>query len=184
MAGGAAVNRGPHTGSGSEAAVSDLSGPQRKSLLSNLDFGELVRLNLPPATGVDEYALFDKDDALAVHGSQPSFTRSFDPDVVRKLIDLFTALNAPAVSTADAGLDSITINDTKYTVSGPRGGQHPLELATLHSDKHVFFVTNTATLLVIVQAAPGADVKQKTNEKEGLWAAVRSFTFALTEKGL
>lgn len=48
------------------------------------------------------------------------------------MIDLFLALNAPA---APAGANEITLAGTKYTVSGPRGAQFPLELAVLHSEK-------------------------------------------------
>ena len=62
MAGGGAVNRGPHTGSGTEASSLDLNGPQRKSLLSNFDFSEIAKLQIPPASGIADYAIFDRDD--------------------------------------------------------------------------------------------------------------------------
>ncbi|PWY98344.1 hypothetical protein BCV70DRAFT_193889 [Testicularia cyperi] len=192
MAGGGAVNRGPHTGSGTEAAASDLNGPQRKSKLSDFDFSEIARLQIPPAAGIANYAVFDKDDALAVHGSLPTFTKSFQPDEVRELIDIFAQASAPAVSQAELRENSkqITLAGTQYVVSGPRGAQHPVEIATLHAEdgesgkRDVLFAAPTATLLLVFQAAEGANTEEKTDAKEGLWAAVRSFAFALSEKGL
>ena len=191
MAGGGAVNRGPHTGSGTEAASSDLNGPQRASLLSNYDFAELARLQIPPASGIAEYAIFDRDDALAVHGSQPSFTKSFDPEQVRALVDVFTQATAPSVTASELKESSreIEIAGKKFSISGPRGGQYPLEVATLHEQGkddggEVYFVAPTATLLLVFKTAPGADVQHQSSEKQGVWTAIRSFAFALSEKGL
>ncbi|TKY84653.1 hypothetical protein EX895_006555 [Sporisorium graminicola] len=189
MAGGAAVNRGPHTGSGTEAAAADLNAPQRKSLLSNYDFGELAKLQLPPASGIAEYAIFDRDDALAVHGSQPSFTKSFDPDEVRELIDVFVQATAPSVTEDELKKSSrqIELAGKTFNISGPRGGQYPLQVATLHEQGEggeVYFVAPTATLLLVVKTAPGADVDYQSSEKQGVWTAIRSFAFALSEKGL
>lgn len=192
MAGGSDVNRGPHTGSGTEAAVADLNGPQRKSILSNLDFGEIARLQIPPASGIADYAIFDRDDALAVHGSQPSFTKSFDPSEVRELVDLFVQLSAPAVDADQLKKDNkaMKLGGKEFTISGPRGGMYPLEVATLHEkgkaegEGEVYFAAPTATLLLLFKAGQGANVQERTNEKQGVWTSIRSFAFALTEKGL
>lgn len=192
MAGGSDVNRGPHTGSGTEASLSDLNGPQRKSLLSNLDFSEIARLQIPPASGIADYAIFDSSDALAVHGSVPSFTKSFEPSSVRELIDVFTQATAPSVTEKQLKKNTkeIELQGKKFTISGPRGGQYPLEVATLYEQGKeegqgdVLFVAPTATLLLVFKAAEGANVEYKTNEKQGLWTAIRSFAFALSEKGL
>lgn len=191
MAGGGAVNRGPHTGYGTEASAADLSGPQRKSILSEFDFAELARLQLPPASGIDNYAIFDKDDARAVQGSAQTFTKLFDEAPVRQLIDTFVQLSAPTISQSDIRAESkkVTIDGKEYTISGPRGGQSPQEVATLHhegddGEKDVLFVAPTATLIIVLQAAKGADTLHQTNDKQGVWTAIRSFAFALTEKGL
>ncbi|SNX86071.1 uncharacterized protein MEPE_04780 [Melanopsichium pennsylvanicum] len=193
MAGGSDANRGPHTGSGTEASSVDLSGPQRKSLLSNLDFGEIARLQIPPASGIADYAIFDRDDGLGVHGSVPSFTKSFDPSQVRQLVDIFILATAPSVTEEELRKNTREIelfDGKKFTISGPRGGQYPLEVATLHEqgknegEAEVYFVAPTAGLLLIFKAAQGANVEYKTNEKQGLWTAIRSFAFALSEKGL
>ncbi|CBQ73988.1 conserved hypothetical protein [Sporisorium reilianum SRZ2] len=191
MAGGGAVNRGPHTGSGTEAAALDLNGPQRKSLLSDYDFGELAKLQLPAASGVAEYVIFDRNDARAVHSSQPSFTKSFEPEEVRALIDVFVQATAPTVTDEELKKNSrqIELAGKTFNVSGPRGGQHPLEMATLHEQGtdqggEVYFVAPTATLLLLFKTAPGADVQHQSNEKQGVWTAIRSFAFALSEKGL
>lgn len=187
---GSGINRGPHTGSGTEAANVDLDAPQRKSLLSNLDFGEIAKIQLPPASGIADYAIFDRDDALAVHGSQPSFTKSFEPAQIRELIDVFVQATAPSVTEEELkeSTRSINLAAKTFTISGPRGGQYPLEIATLHEQGaeggEVYFVAPTATLLLLFKTAPGADVQYKTNEKQGVWTAVRSFALALSEKGL
>lgn len=48
MAGGSAVNRGPHTGAGTEGAATDLPRAERKSLISSFDFDGALRFsNLP-----------------------------------------------------------------------------------------------------------------------------------------
>lgn len=192
MAGGGAVNRGPHTGSGTEAAAADLNGPQRKSLLSNFDFAEIAKLQIPPASGIADYALFDRDDGLAVHGSVPSFTKSFEPEQVRQLIDVFVQATAPSVTEEELRKNNkeIEVAGKKFTISGPRGGQHPLELVTLHEQGKeqgtgdVYFVAPTATLLLVFKAAEGANVDYQSTEKEGVWTSIRSFAFALSEKGL
>ncbi|SPO32631.1 uncharacterized protein UTRI_04375 [Ustilago trichophora] len=194
MAGGGAVNRGPHTGSGTEASSLDLNGPQRKSLLSNFDFAEIARLQIPPASGIADYVIFDRDDCLAVHGSLPSFTKSFNPETVRALVDVFIQATAPSVTDQELKENTreiqLTPGGKKFTISGPRGGQYPQEIATLHEqDKEegegeVYFVAPTATLLLVFKAANGADVQYQSNEKQGVWTAVRSFAFALSEKGL
>lgn len=186
---GSGINRGPHTGSGTEAAASDLNGPQRKSILSNFDFSELASLQLPPASGIAEYAIFDQEDALAVHGSQPSFTKSFEPEQIRTLIDVFAQASAPSVSEDELKQNTreITLAGKHFTLSGPRGAQYPLEVVTLHEQAEqgeVLFAAPTATLLLVFKTAPGADVLHQSNEKQGVWTAVRSFAFALTEKGL
>ena len=186
---GSGVVAGPHTGSGTEAANADLSGPQRASLLSNLDFGEIARIQLPPASGIEHYAIFDREDCLAVHGSQPSFTKSFNPEEIRQLVDIFTQASAPSVTASELKENSreIELSGKQFTVSGPRGGMYPQEVVTLHEKKeggNVYFVAPTATLLLVFKAGEGADVEYKTNEKQGVWTAVRSFAFALTEKGL
>ncbi|KAJ1022562.1 hypothetical protein NDA16_003551 [Ustilago loliicola] len=192
MAGGGAVNRGPHTGSGTEAFSADLNGPQRKSLLSNFDFAEIARLQIPPASGIADYAIFDRDDGLAVHGSLPTFTKSFQPEQVRQLVDVFLQATAPSVTEEELKKNNreIEVAGKKFNISGPRGGQYPLEVATLHEqgkaegEGEVLFVAPTATLLVVFKAAEGADVQYQSNEKQGVWTAIRSFAFALTEKGL
>ncbi|KAJ1035447.1 hypothetical protein NDA13_000860 [Ustilago tritici] len=192
MAGGGAVNRGLHTGFGTEASLTDLNGPQRKSLLSNLDFSEIARLQIPPASGIADYAIFDRDDCLAVQGSLPTFTKSFDPEEIRQLIDVFVQATAPSVTEEELKKNSreIELAGKKLIISGPRGAQYPLEVATLHEqgkeegEGEVLFVATTATLLVVFKAAEGANVQVKTSEKEGVWTAIRSFAFALSEKGL
>ncbi|EST09600.1 hypothetical protein PSEUBRA_000819 [Kalmanozyma brasiliensis GHG001] len=185
---GSGVEPGPHTGSGTEATNADLSAPQRASVLSNLDFSEIAKIQLPPASGIADYAIFDRDDARAVHGSQPSFTKSFEPERIRELIDVFVQATAPSVSASELkeSTREIELAGKTFTISGPRGAQYPLEIATLHAKDggEVYFVAPTATLLLLFQTAPGADVQYQSNEKQGVWTAVRSFAFALSEKGL
>lgn len=188
MAGGG-VTRGPHTGSGTEAALADLDSNQRASLLSSLDFAQLAQLQLPPASGIADYAIFDRDDCRAVHGSLPTFTKSFPAESIRSILDIFIQASAPSVSEEElkASTRRIEIAGKEYTISGPRGGQYPQEIITLHEKKdegEVLFVAPTATLVLVFKAAPGADVQYMSNEKQGVWTAVRSFAFALTEKGL
>ena len=48
----------------------------------------------------------------------------------------------------------------------------------------MLFITLSATLMVVFEAAPGADTQEKTPAKEALYSAVRSFTMAITEKGV
>lgn len=186
---GSGVEPGPHTGSGTEATNADLSAPQRASVLSSLDFSEIAKIQLPPASGIADYAIFDRDDARAVHGSQPSFTKTFEPERIRELIDVFVQATAPAVSSSELQDSSreIELAGKTFTISGPRGAQYPLEIATLHEKGgagDVYFVAPTATLLLLFKTAPGADVQFQSNEKQGVWTAVRSFAFALAEKGL
>jgi hypothetical protein len=50
--------------------------------------------------------------------------------------------------------------------------------------QNVLFITLSATLMVVFEAAPGADTQEKTPAKEALYSAVRSFTMAITEKGV
>ncbi|CDR87382.1 uncharacterized protein SPSC_00508 [Sporisorium scitamineum] len=83
---------------------------------------------------------------------------------------------------------SIELAGKTFNISGPRGGQYPLEVATLHEQGageggEVYFVAPTATLLLVFKTAPGADVQFQSKE-EGVWTAIRSFAFALSEKGL
>lgn len=52
------------------------------------------------------------------------------------------------------------------------------------SYQNVLFASVTATLLVLIEAAPGADMQEKTDAKEGVRGAIRSLTHALSEKGI
>lgn len=137
----------------------------------------------------------------ALSSTLPSFANSFKAEQLEQLLDIFTSLSSPAAPKLDAS--QIELAGSTYTLSGPRGAQHPLEMATLHSDavsglatrraqtaadvprfQNVLFVTLSATLMVVFEAAAGADTKEKTPAKEALYSAVRSFTTAITEKGV
>ncbi|PWN94815.1 hypothetical protein FA09DRAFT_302488 [Tilletiopsis washingtonensis] len=131
---------------------------------------------------INNVALFDKDTKAAVATTLPSFATAFKAEQLEKLLDIFTSLSSPAAPKLDAS--EIELASSTYTLSGPRGAQHPLEMATLHSETNVLFITLSATLMVVFEAAPGADTQEKTPAKEALYSAVRSFTMAITEKGV
>ncbi|PWN43510.1 hypothetical protein IE81DRAFT_365733 [Ceraceosorus guamensis] len=166
-----------------EATIQDAPPGTRKSLLSNFDFDELIKTHLASQNSVvSNVALFDKDDGQPVGATTPSFANAFAPEEVNNLLDIFTRLSSPAGDISN--VDKITLGGTEYTLSGPRGNQYPAEIASLHSDKNVLFATPTATLLLVLEAAPGADTKQATDAKQAFYTAVKSFNGALASKGL
>ncbi|KAE8191709.1 hypothetical protein CF335_g6013 [Tilletia laevis] len=196
------MNRGPHTGLEPGTLASDMDASQRKSIISNFDYDELIKIQLPQAAGIHNVAVFDLDDVRPVGATAKSFTTRFnkDPSELRALVDRFTVANAPAAPPAEKST-SFELGGGTYTVSGPRGGQFPLDLAVLHGktedgEDDVLFASKTAAVLVLVQANPAvADEQQRkrsdseeasklAKEKDTVWSAVRSFTQALTSRGL
>ncbi|KAE8225152.1 hypothetical protein CF326_g7915 [Tilletia indica] len=198
------MNRGPHTGMEPGTLASDMDASQRKSIISNFDYDELIKIQLPPAAGIHNVAVFDLEDVKPVGATSQKFTSRFnsDPTQLRTLVDRFTIANAPAAPPVPAEESKdFELGGGRYTVSGPRGGQFPLELAVLHGKLEdggaddVLFASVTASVLVLVQADPAVADKQQRErsaedaalvkqEKETIWSAVRAFTQALTSRGL
>ncbi|KIS68518.1 uncharacterized protein UMAG_11505 [Mycosarcoma maydis] len=188
--GGSDIKHDSTTRSGTEALSTSVSDTQRQTEtdMSKVHVSDLAQRLLPQASGIGEYAMFDRD-AVAVHASPRSFAKDFEREQVRALLDVFTSATAPSVSTEllKQHAKSITLATTDYTLSGPRGAQHPLEIITLHpSHAHaqVLFAAPTATLLLVFKTAPDTDASYQSNEKQGVWTAVRSFASALSQIGL
>ncbi|KAK0538027.1 hypothetical protein OC834_000599 [Tilletia horrida] len=203
------MDRGPHTGLEPGTLASDMTPAQLKSVLSNFDFDELLRIQLPPASGIRNAAVFDLQDLLPVGASSKPFASRFNgkPEQLRVLADIFSASSAPAGTVPREASEGLPLGGATYTVSGPRGGQFPLEVAVLHGKKDggggdgdgeddVLFASVTASVLVLVQADPAvADAQQRARadsaeaasvarEKDTVWTSIRSFTQALTSRGL
>jgi len=204
------MNRGPHTGLEPGTLASDMDPTQLKSTLSNFDFDELIKTHLPSTAGIQNVAIFDIDDLQPVGASGKAFSTRFAPAAddsseeggLRTLVDIFTSAGAPAASTPAEASSGLSLgHGGKYTVSGPRGGQFPLDVIVLHGkdalgQDEVLFASKTASVLVLVQASAEVSAARQREredreeaaavhqEKDTVYSAVRSFTQALTSRGV